>query len=75
MILVDRTSATPNAKFNFAWFLPALQLPLHPAARTGLILRGAAVTLANPLLIQVIIDKVIAQRNLDAWCWESHWWP
>ena len=23
VILVDRTSATPNAKFNFGWFLPA----------------------------------------------------
>ena len=33
-------------------------------------------TLANPLLIQVIIDKVIAQRSLDTLqVRESHWWP
>ena len=25
VILVDRTNATPDAKFNFGWFLPAIQ--------------------------------------------------
>ena len=25
VILVDRTSATPNDKFNFGWFMPAIQ--------------------------------------------------
>ena len=25
VILVDRTSATPDAKFNFSWFFPAIQ--------------------------------------------------
>ena len=66
VILVDRTSATPNAKFNFAWFLPALQR----YRSTLLLVLGSSFvvqlfTLANPLLIQVIIDKVIAQRSLD----------
>ena len=66
VILVDRTSATPDAKFNFAWFLPALQR----YRSTLLLVLGSSFvvqlfTLANPLLIQVIIDKVIAQRSLD----------
>ena len=66
LILVDRTSATPDAKFNSAWFLPALQR----YRSTLLLVLGSSFvvqlfTLANPLLIQVIIDKVIAQRSLD----------
>ena len=66
VILVDRTSATPDAKFNLAWFLPALQR----YRSTLLLVLGSSFvvqlfTLANPLLIQVIIDKVIAQRSLD----------
>ena len=66
VILVDRTSATPDAKFNFTWFLPALQR----YRSTLLLVLGSSFvvqlfTLANPLLIQVIIDKVIAQRSLD----------
>lgn len=66
VILVDRTSATPNAKFNFGWFVPAIR-----RYRSSLVLVLASsfvvqlFTLANPLLIQVIIDKVISQRSLD----------
>ena len=66
VILVDRTSATPDAKFNFSWFFPAIQR----YRSTLLLVLGSSFvvqlfTLANPLLIQVIIDKVIAQRSLD----------
>ena len=66
VILVDRTSATPNDKFNFGWFLPAIQR----YRSTLLMVLGSSFvvqlfTLANPLLIQVIIDKVISQRSLD----------
>ena len=66
VILVDRTSATPNAKFNFGWFLPAIKR----YRSTLLLVLGSSFvvqlfTLANPLLIQVIIDKVISQRSLD----------
>ena len=64
VILVDRTSATPNAKFNFGWFLPAIKR----YRSTLLLVLGSSFvvqlfTLANPLLIQVIIDKVISQRT------------
>ncbi len=66
VILVDRTSTTPDAKFNFGWFIPAIR-----RYRSSLLLvLGSSFmvqlfTLANPLLIQVIIDKVISQRSLD----------
>ena len=66
VILVDRTSATPDAKFNFGWFVPAIR---RYRSSLLLVLTSSFVvqlfTLANPLLIQVIIDKVISQRSLD----------
>ena len=66
VILVDRTNTTPNAKFNFSWFIPAIR---RYRSSLLLVLGSSFVvqlfTLANPLLIQVIIDKVISQRSLD----------
>ena len=66
VILVDRTSTTPEAKFNFSWFIPAIR---RYRSSLLLVLGSSFVvqlfTLANPLLIQVIIDKVISQRSLD----------
>ena len=66
LLLVDRTSETLNQKFNFSWFLPALQR--YQRSLLQVLLASFVVqlfTLANPLLIQVIIDKVISQRSLD----------
>ena len=66
VILVQKSSITPNKKFNLEWFIPALK-----KYRGSLILVLIAsfivqlFGLANPLLIQVIIDKVISQRSLD----------
>jgi len=66
VILVDRTSNTQSAKFSFSWFYPAIK-----KYRSALILVLSSsfvvqlFSLANPLLIQVIIDKVISQRSLD----------
>ena len=66
LLLLDRTNTTPEQKFGPGWFWPALK-----RYRTVLIQVLAAsfviqlFTLANPLLIQVIIDKVINQRSLD----------
>ena len=66
LIQVSRTNASPDIKFNFEWFLPAIKR--HRS--TLLLVLGSSFvvqlfTLANPLLIQVIIDKVISQRSLD----------
>lgn len=66
LLLVDRTSASPEQKFDFSWFLPALQR--YKKTLLQVLLASFVVqlfTLANPLLIQVIIDKVISQRSLD----------
>ena len=66
LLLLDRTNTTPEQNFGPGWFWPALK-----RYRSVLIQVLAAsfviqlFTLANPLLIQVIIDKVINQRSLD----------
>ena len=66
VILMDRTSSTPEQKFNFSWFWPSLKR--YRSSLLQVLLASFVVqlfTLANPLLIQVIIDKVISQRSLD----------
>ena len=65
-LLVDRTSSTPEKRFGFDWFVPILQR--HRDVLVQVLIASFVVqlfTLANPLLIQVIIDKVINQRSLD----------
>ena len=64
--LVERTSATQEQKFGPSWFWPAIRR--HRQALIQVLVASFVVqlfTLANPLLIQVIIDKVISQRSLD----------
>ena len=65
-IIVEKSNLTPEKKFGFEWFLPIIKkyrgtLSLVFVASFVVQLFG----LANPLLIQVIIDKVISQRSLD----------
>ena len=65
-IIVEKSNLTPEKKFGFEWFLPVIKkfrgtLSLVFVASFVVQLFG----LANPLLIQVIIDKVISQRSLD----------
>ena len=65
-LYMDRTSNTPEQRFGFEWFVPALRR--HKDVLIQVLLASFVVqlfTLANPLLIQVIIDKVINQRSLD----------
>ena len=66
LIVVEKSTMTPNKKFDLNWFIPSLKkyqgsLILVLVASFVVQLFG----LANPLLIQVIIDKVISQRSLD----------
>ena len=66
LIMVDRTTASPEQKFDISWFWPALKR--YRITLLQVLLASSIVqlfTLANPLLIQVIIDKVISQRSLD----------
>jgi len=66
VLIVERSSLTPNKKFGVDWFLPSLKK--YKGVLTQVLLASFVVQffgLANPLLIQVIIDKVISQRSLD----------
>ena len=66
LLLLDRTNATSEQRFDFSWFWPALRR--HRNILLQVLLASFVVqlfSLANPLLIQVIIDKVISQRSLD----------
>ena len=66
ILISDKTNITPSKKFNIQWFLPSLKKYKNSLI---LVLIASFIVqlfgLANPLLIQVIIDKVISQRSLD----------
>ncbi|MEB3307648.1 MAG: ABC transporter transmembrane domain-containing protein, partial [Cyanobacteriota bacterium] len=65
-LLVERRNSTPEQRFGFSWFWPALRR--YRGILAQVLLASFVVQLfglANPLLIQVIIDKVISQRSLD----------
>ena len=66
ILMMDRTASTPEQKFGVSWFWPALKR--YRGILTQVLVASFVVqlfSLANPLLIQVIIDKVISQRSLD----------
>ncbi len=66
VLLLERSNTTPEQRFGFGWFWPALQR--YRGILLQVLLASFVVqlfSLANPLLIQVIIDKVISQRSLD----------
>lgn len=66
LLLLERSTATPERRFGPGWFWPALRR--YRGMLLQVLLASFVVqlfSLANPLLIQVIIDKVIAQRSLD----------
>ncbi|WP_320667961.1 ABC transporter transmembrane domain-containing protein [Prochlorococcus sp. MIT 1307] len=66
ILLLEKSNFTPKKLFGPSWFWPALRS--HQGVLLQVLLAGFVVqlfTLANPLLIQVIIDKVITQRSLD----------
>lgn len=66
VLLLERSNTTPNEAFGPQWFWPALRR--YRGLLLQVLLASFVVqlfSLANPLLIQVIIDKVISQRSLD----------
>ncbi len=67
ILLIEKTKETPSIKFNLNWFLPVIKK--YRFVLIQVLLASFVIqlfTLGNPLLIQVIIDKVISQRSLDA---------
>lgn len=66
VLVLDRTISTPESKFGPAWFWPAVKR-YRPVLLQVLVASFVVqlFTLANPLMVQIIIDKVINQRSLD----------
>jgi ATP-binding cassette, subfamily B, bacterial HlyB/CyaB len=66
ILLLQKTADTPQQKFGLAWFLPAVAK--HRKILIEVLVASLfvqALGLANPLMIQVIIDKVITQNSID----------
>jgi len=66
LLLMERAVNTPEQRFGPSWFVPAISR--YRAVLLQVLVASFVVQLfglANPLLIQVIIDKVISQRSLD----------
>ena len=66
ILMVDKHEQTPEIKFGIQWLLPAIKR--YRGVLSQVLLASFMVQLfglANPLMIQVIIDKVISQRSLD----------
>jgi len=67
VVLLKRLDDTPQKTFGWSWFAPVIkrfQWPLVQVLLASLFIQ--LFQLANPLLIQQIIDKVINQSNLSA---------
>ncbi len=66
ILLVETTEQTPQQKFGLSWFLPSLKR--YRGVLTTVLVASLFVQifgLANPLMVQVIIDKVILQNSTD----------
>ncbi|MBW3050283.1 peptidase C39 [Prochlorococcus marinus XMU1403] len=66
VLISERTEQTPDTKFGLKWLFPSLNR--YRNVLFQVLLASFVVQLfglANPLMIQIIIDKVISQRSLD----------
>ena len=67
VVLLKKLGDTPQKQFGWSWFTPVIKRfkwPLTQVLLASLFIQ--LFQLANPLLIQQIIDKVINQSNLSA---------
>ena len=70
ILLLKKTKDTPQQRFGLNWFYPALQK--YKRVLIEVFIASFFVQLfqlANPLMIQVIIDKVISQNSPDTLWW------
>jgi HlyB family type I secretion system ABC transporter len=70
ILLLKKTKDTPQERFGLNWFYPALQK--YKRVLIEVFIASFFVQLfqlANPLMIQVIIDKVISQNSPDTLWW------
>lgn len=66
ILLLEKTRETPQERFGLNWFLPSLQK--YRWVLVEVLIASFFVQLfglANPLMVQVIIDKVIVQNSTD----------
>lgn len=66
VLLLQPTKETPTKRFGLSWFLPAIKR--HRQALIEVLIASLFVQLlglANPLITQVIIDKVIVQNGIN----------
>ena len=66
VLLLKPTKETPQKRFGLSWFLPAIKK--HRAVLIEVFIASLFVQLlglANPLITQVIIDKVIIQNGIN----------
>ena len=66
ILKIEKLDTTPEIQFGFQWLLPAINR--HRGVLIQVLIASFMVQLfglANPLMLQVIIDKVITQRSLD----------
>lgn len=65
VLLLERTHETPHSRFNLSWFWPSIKK--HRKVLIEVLIASFFVQLfglANPLITQVIIDKVLSQGAL-----------
>jgi HlyB family type I secretion system ABC transporter len=65
VLLLQSTPETPKKRFSLSWFVPAIKkhkVPLIEVFIASLFVQMLG--LANPLITQVIIDKVIVQNSI-----------
>jgi HlyB family type I secretion system ABC transporter len=65
VLLLQRSNSTPQEKFGIRWFIPAIQK--HRRVLIEVLIASLFVQifgLANPLLTQLIIDKVIGNNSV-----------
>ncbi|VEP18687.1 Type I secretion system ABC transporter, HlyB family [Hyella patelloides LEGE 07179] len=66
VLLLQKTKETPQEKFGLSWFTPSLKKYKRTLVEVFLASFFVQLfALANPLMIQVIIDKVISQNSVD----------
>ncbi|MEM9005327.1 MAG: peptidase domain-containing ABC transporter [Cyanobacteria bacterium P01_F01_bin.86] len=66
VLLLETTRETPQQRFGLSWFLPSLKK--YRWVLVEVLLASFFVQLfglANPLMVQVIIDRVINQNSID----------
>ncbi|MEM9135985.1 MAG: peptidase domain-containing ABC transporter [Cyanobacteria bacterium P01_F01_bin.42] len=66
VLLLERTEKTPQKRFDLSWFWPSIKK--HKGILIQVLIASFVVqlfALANPLITQVIIDKVLSENSIQ----------